>query len=108
MFGSSNLLSFDCSIRYLPSKNLSILIWYFSKILSKINSKLLGIDIKLTSKLKQLHGEPHFFNIKGRGVNVWFIQEFETQDQPHDLPDFNDNLLWRFLLKKFLKEIILI
>tara|TARA_R110002020_G_scaffold103231_1_gene241711 strand:- start:2299 stop:3822 length:1524 start_codon:yes stop_codon:yes gene_type:complete len=48
---------------------------------------------KLTSKLKQLHGEPHFFNIKGRGVNVWFIQEFETQDQPHDLPDFNDNLL---------------
>ena len=47
----------------------------------------------LTSKLKQLHGEPHFFNIKGRGVNVWYIEEFKAQDEPHDLPDFNDNLL---------------
>ena len=48
---------------------------------------------KLTSKLKQLHGEPYFFNIKGRGVNVWFIEEFKAQDEPHDLPEFNDNLL---------------
>jgi hypothetical protein len=48
---------------------------------------------KLTSKLKQMHGEPHFFNIKGRGVNVWFIEEFKTQDEPHDLPEFKDNLL---------------
>ena len=47
----------------------------------------------LTSKLKQLHGEPHFFNIKGRGVNVWYIEEFKAQDEPHDLPEFNDNLL---------------
>jgi len=48
---------------------------------------------KLTSKLKQLHGEPYFFNIKGKGVNVWFIEEFKAQDEPHDLPEFNDNLL---------------
>jgi hypothetical protein len=48
---------------------------------------------KLTSKLKQLHGEPFFFNIKGRGVNVWFIEEFQSQDEPHDLPDFDDNPL---------------
>ena len=48
---------------------------------------------KLTSKLKQLHGEPHFFNIKGRGVNVWYIEEFKAQDESHDLPEFNDNLL---------------
>jgi hypothetical protein len=48
---------------------------------------------KLTSKLKQLHGEPFFFNIKGRGVNVWFIDEFTSQDEPHDLPDFDDNPL---------------
>ena len=40
-----------------------------------------------------MHGEPHFFNIKGRGVNVWFIEEFKTQDEPHDLPEFKDNLL---------------
>ena len=54
---------------------------------------------KLTSKLKQLHGEPFFFNIKGRGVNVWFIEEFQSQDEPHDLPDFDDNPLWRNYLK---------
>ena len=47
----------------------------------------------LTSKLKQLHGEPYFFNIKGRGVNVWFIEEFKAEDEPHDLPEFKDNLL---------------
>ena len=48
---------------------------------------------KLTSKLKQLRGEPYFFNIKGKGVNVWFIEEFKVQDEPHDLPEFKDNLL---------------
>ena len=47
----------------------------------------------LTSKLKKLNGEPYFFNVKGRGINVWFIDEFKVQDEPHDLPDFNDNLL---------------
>mgnify|MGYP003131841460 FL=1 len=45
---------------------------------------------KLTSKLKQLEGEPYFFNIKGKGVNVWHINEFTTQSEPHDLPEFND------------------
>tara|TARA_R110000751_G_scaffold3847_2_gene17933 strand:+ start:3584 stop:5107 length:1524 start_codon:yes stop_codon:yes gene_type:complete len=48
---------------------------------------------KLTSKLKQLHGEPYFFNIKGKGVNVWFIDEFKAQDESHDLPPFEDNPL---------------
>ena len=46
-----------------------------------------------TGKLKQLEGEPYFFNIKGKGVNVWHIDEFKAQDEPHDLPDFKDNLL---------------
>ncbi len=48
---------------------------------------------KLTAKLKQLSGEPHFFNIKGKGVNVWFIEEFQAQEEPHDLPDFDDSLI---------------
>ena len=48
---------------------------------------------RLTSKLKQLHGEPYFFNIKGKGINVWYIDEFIAQDEEHDLPDFNDSLL---------------
>ena len=46
---------------------------------------------KLTSKLKQMEGSPHFFNIKGRGVNVWCINEFATQTESHDLPEFNEN-----------------
>jgi hypothetical protein len=32
-------------------------------------------------------------------VNVWFIEEFQSQDEPHDLPDFDDNPLWRNYLK---------
>ena len=44
----------------------------------------------LTSKLKQLEGEPYFFNIKGKGVNVWHIKEFTAQSEPHNLPEFND------------------
>ena len=46
---------------------------------------------KLTSKLKQMGGKPHFFNIKGRGVNVWYINEFISQTESHDLPEFNEN-----------------
>ena len=34
---------------------------------------------RLTSKLKQLNGEPYFFNIKGKGVNVWYMDEFITK-----------------------------
>ena len=48
---------------------------------------------RLTSKLKQLNGEPYFFNIKGKGVNVWYIDEFIAQDEEHDLPNFDDSLL---------------
>ena len=25
-----------------------------------------------------------------KGVNVWHIAEFVTQNEPHDLPEFND------------------
>ena len=46
---------------------------------------------KLTAKLKQMDGKPHFFNIKGRGVNVWYIHEFISQTESHDLPEFNEN-----------------
>ena len=48
---------------------------------------------RLTSKLKQLNGEPYFFNIKGKGINVWYIDEFVAQDEEHDLPNFDDSLL---------------
>ena len=38
---------------------------------------------KLTSKLKQLNGEPYFFNIKGKGVNV--AHELNLNKMGHDL-----------------------
>ena len=46
---------------------------------------------KLTAKLKQMEGSPHFFNIKGKGVNVWCIAEFVAQTESHDLPEFKDS-----------------
>ena len=46
---------------------------------------------KLTAKLKQMEGSPHFFNIKGKGVNVWCITEFVAQTESHDLPEFNES-----------------
>jgi hypothetical protein len=46
---------------------------------------------KLTAKLKQMEGSPHFFNIKGKGVNVWCIAEFVAQTESHDLPEFNES-----------------
>ena len=48
---------------------------------------------KLTAKLKNMGGESHFFNIKGKGVNVWHIPEFQTQTESHTLPEFNDSPL---------------
>jgi len=46
---------------------------------------------KLTARLRELGGESFFFNIKGKGTNVWHISEYETQIEPHDLPEFNEN-----------------
>jgi hypothetical protein len=48
---------------------------------------------KLTAKLKNMGGEAHFFNIKGKGVNVWHIPEFQVQTESHTLPEFNDSPL---------------
>ena len=48
---------------------------------------------KLTAKLKNMGGESHFFNIKGKGVNVWHIPQFQTQTESHTLPEFNDSPL---------------
>ena len=54
------------------------------------------MDLKvnqIAARLQDMNAEHIFFNMKGRGVNVWFIEEFKTQDEPHDLPEFKDNLL---------------
>jgi len=46
---------------------------------------------KLTARLRALDGKAHFFNVKGKGINVWHIPEFEIQTESHDLPNFRDN-----------------
>jgi len=47
---------------------------------------------KITSIIReQLHAEHHFFSLKGKGINVWSIPEFQHQTEAHDIPDFEDN-----------------
>ena len=48
---------------------------------------------KLTAKLRNMGGDSYFFNIKGKGANVWHIPQFEAQTESHDLPDFDDSVL---------------
>ena len=48
---------------------------------------------KLTAKLKNIGGDSYFFNIKGKGANVWHIPEFQVQTESHNLPDFDDSIL---------------
>ena len=38
---------------------------------------------RIASKLRDLKAQHKFFNIKGRGTNVWYIDEFDygTEDE---------------------------
>ena len=42
---------------------------------------------KITSVLKEHGGRHDFFNIKGKGVNVWSLPEFDKQTESFDTPD---------------------
>ena len=46
----------------------------------------------IASKLRDLKANHKFFNIKGRGTNVWFIDEFEynNNDDLLDTQDFTE------------------
>ena len=35
---------------------------------------------RVASKLRDLKAQHKFFNIKGRGTNVWYIDEFDYDD----------------------------
>ena len=49
---------------------------------------------RIASKLRDLKAEHKFFNIKGRGTNVWYISEFEyTDDTPLSTQDFTEKNL---------------
>jgi len=41
---------------------------------------------QVTSLLKQRSAEHHFWNIKGKGVNLWSLPAFDKQESGHDVP----------------------
>jgi hypothetical protein len=48
---------------------------------------------KISSIIKeQLKAEHTFLVLKGKGVNVWKVPEFQLQDSDHDVPDINDKI----------------
>jgi len=46
---------------------------------------------QVTSILRENGAEHHFFNIKGKGINIWAISEFEKHDGNFDTPDIEGN-----------------
>ena len=48
---------------------------------------------KIASKLRDLKAKTKFWNIKGRGTNVWFIKSFEYAEETLEGHDFEKGLL---------------
>ena len=47
---------------------------------------------RIASKLRDLNAKHHFWNIKGRGTNVWYIDEFSYRDDDLlDVKNFDDS-----------------
>ena len=45
---------------------------------------------RITSILKQNGGKHEFFNIKGKGLNVWSMPEYEEQKEKFDTPEMGE------------------
>jgi hypothetical protein len=45
---------------------------------------------QIASKLRDLKAKHKFFNIKGRGTNVWYINEFDYTDEELEAKDFEE------------------
>jgi hypothetical protein len=50
---------------------------------------------QITNRFREWGGGPHFFNIKGRGTNVYFLPAslFEVQEEEHDVPSMKEEVL---------------
>ena len=48
---------------------------------------------QMISRIQSLGGEAHFFNIKGKGTNVWHLPEGEEQTEKFDLPEMKGDVL---------------
>lgn len=44
---------------------------------------------KITSLLKEMGGEHHFYNLKGKGINCWSVPEFKAQSESFDTPEIH-------------------
>ena len=51
-----------------------------SQIISRLTSKEMGC-------------QSHFFKIKGKGVNVWYVDEIESMNESFELPDMGGDVL---------------
>ena len=45
---------------------------------------------KIASKLRDMKAQTKFWNIKGRGTNVWYVKAFEYKDETLDGHDFEE------------------
>lgn len=50
---------------------------------------------QMASKIRELGGGTHFFNVKGRGCNVFWVpwKIFEVQEEEHELPNLREDVL---------------
>ena len=48
---------------------------------------------QMVSRIQAMGGESHFFNIKGRGTNVWHLPEGEVQTEKFELPEMRGDVL---------------
>lgn len=48
---------------------------------------------QVTSRLKKLGGDAHFFNLKGKGVNVWYLPNDFVKTPSVDLPPLKDHAI---------------
>lgn len=46
---------------------------------------------QITVRIQKFGGNHHFFKIKGKGTNVWWVPAFEMQTEPFDIPKFNSD-----------------
>jgi len=48
---------------------------------------------KIASKLRDMKAKHVFWNLKGRGTNVWYIPEFDYMDETLDGHDFTEDMM---------------
>ena len=48
---------------------------------------------RIASKLRDMKADTKFWNLKGRGTNVWYIKEFEYKDDTIDGHNFEEDMI---------------